>query len=132
MSESRHISFVVAVTLSLVVASAALGQMQIKVNDNVNVKFGILMQSQGDALQDAATRSYAQNVFIRRARLLLGGQISPNLTFFVETDSPNVGNHSVAMALKASCLSDMSCADMAGFAGQLCQTILRSSAYNFY
>jgi hypothetical protein len=71
--------------------SAASAQMQIKVNDNVNLKFGILMQSQGDALQDAATRTYAQNVFIRRARLLLGGQISPNLTFFVETDSPNVG-----------------------------------------
>jgi len=91
MSESRHISFVVAVTLSLVVASAALGQMQIKVNDNVNIKFGLLLQTQGDATQDVSTRLYAQNIFIRRARLLVGGQIMPNLTFFAETDSPNLG-----------------------------------------
>ena len=91
MSENRHIPLVFAVALSLVVASAALGQMQIKVNDNVNLKFGILLQTQGDATQDVASRIYAQNVFIRRARLLLGGQITPNLTFFVETDSPNLG-----------------------------------------
>lgn len=77
--------------LCLFVAVSAFGQMQIKVNDNVNLKFGLLLQSQGDALQDAATLKYAQNVFIRRARILLGGQIAPGLTFFAETDSPNIG-----------------------------------------
>lgn len=77
--------------LVLVVASSAFGQMQIKVNENVNLKFGLLIQSQGDALQDATTQKYAQNVFIRRARILIGGQIAPNLTFFAETDSPNIG-----------------------------------------
>ena len=91
MSEKRHIVVVLAVALSLFAASAALGQMQIKVNDNVNLKFGILLQTQGDATQDVVSRLYAQNVFIRRARLLLGGQITPNLTFFAETDSPNLG-----------------------------------------
>jgi hypothetical protein len=75
----------------LVIATSAFGQIQIKVNDNVNLKFGLLLQSQGDATQDAATRQYANNVFIRRARILLGGQIAPNLTFFAETDSPNIG-----------------------------------------
>ena len=74
----------------LLVTLSASAQMQIKVNDNVNVKFGILMQTQADELQDAATRGYAQNIFIRRARILVGGQIAPNLTFFVETDSPNI------------------------------------------
>ncbi len=76
--------------LTLFLTSAASAQMAIKVNDNVNLKFGILLQTQAEELQDAATRGYAQNIFIRRARLLLGGQIAPNLTFFVETDSPNI------------------------------------------
>lgn len=74
----------------LLVTFSAAAQMQIKVNDNVNVKFGILMQTQADEQQDTATRGYAQNIFIRRARILVGGQIAPNLTFFVETDSPNI------------------------------------------
>jgi hypothetical protein len=75
---------------SLLIASAAFGQAVLKVNDNVNLKFGVLLQTQGDATQDATTRLYAQNVFVRRARVLLAGQITPNLTFFAETDSPNL------------------------------------------
>ena len=90
MSANRIIRIVTAIA-ALLVASAAVAQMQIKVNDNVNLKFGILLQTQGDATEDAASRTYAQNVFIRRARILLGGQIAPNLTFFAETDSPNLG-----------------------------------------
>jgi hypothetical protein len=75
----------------LVVASSAFGQVQIKVNENVNFKFGLLLQSQADAAQDAATRGYANNLFVRRMRLLIGGQIAPNVTFFFETDNPNLG-----------------------------------------
>ncbi len=86
MGSIRHKLLIIV----LFVTSAASAQMAIKVNDNVNLKFGILMQTQAEELQDAATRGYAQNIFIRRARLLLGGQIAPNLTFFVETDSPNI------------------------------------------
>ena len=88
----RHIRFVIfTLVLLLAAAPAAFGQMQIKVNENTNVKFGVLVQTQFDESQDAATRSYAQNIFIRRARILVGGQITKNLTFFVETDSPNIG-----------------------------------------
>lgn len=91
MGSIRHKNLVLlAVFIVLLVTTSASAQMQIKVNDNVNVKFGILMQTQADELQDSATRGYAQNIFIRRARILVGGQIAPNLTFFVETDSPNI------------------------------------------
>jgi len=91
VSSIRHSKAVlIAAVLVLLVTASASAQMQIKVNDNVNVKFGILMQTQADELQDSATRGYAQNVFIRRARILVAGQIAPNLTFFVETDSPNI------------------------------------------
>lgn len=91
MRRTTSIRVVIAALLLVGVATAAPGQVQIKVNENVNFKVGVLLQTQADELQDAASRSYAQNVFIRRARLLLGGQIAPNLTFFAETDSPNLG-----------------------------------------
>src|SRR5262245_32005145 len=66
-------------------------QAMIKVNDNVNVKFGMLIQPQADWTQDAVTGGYQQNLFIRRVRFLVGGQVAPNVTFFFETDNPNLG-----------------------------------------
>ena len=37
---------------------------------------------------------YGQNLFARRIRLLVGGQVAKNVTFFFETDSPNLGKSS--------------------------------------
>ena len=91
MRRFGYISAVIVALLLLGTAVPASAQMQIKVSDQINLKFGILLQTQADEQQDAVLRTYAQNVFIRRARLLLGGQIAPNLTFFIETDSPNLG-----------------------------------------
>src|SRR3954447_23526756 len=91
VSSIRHSRLVLmAASIALLVTTSASAQMAIKVNDNVNLKFGILMQTQADELQDSGTRGYGQNIFIRRARILVAGQIAPNLTFFVETDSPNI------------------------------------------
>lgn len=82
--------------LLLLAGSAATSNAQvlIKVNDTVNFKLGILMQPQADWLQDAATDGYTQNLFIRRCRLLFAGQVAKNVTFFVETDAPNLGKQS--------------------------------------
>lgn len=73
------------------VPSIANAQAMIKVNDNINIKFGTLMQSWADLQQDATTRGYGNNLFLRRFRFLVGGQISPTLSFFFETDNPNLG-----------------------------------------
>ncbi len=64
---------------------------QINVNDDVNFKLGVLGQFQADWLGDPASDDTAQNLFIRRIRLLFGGQVAKNVTFFVETDAPNLG-----------------------------------------
>ena len=69
----------------------ALAQAVIKVSDDVNVKFGMLVQTQADWTQDASTGRYQDNLFIRRVRFLVGGQVAPNVTFFFETDDPNLG-----------------------------------------
>ncbi|MBK8597133.1 MAG: hypothetical protein IPP07_21300 [Holophagales bacterium] len=72
-------------------AGSVSAQAVIKVNDDVNFKFGLLLQGQADWTQNAVNESYAQNLFLRRARLIVGGQIAKNVTFFFETDSPNLG-----------------------------------------
>jgi len=75
----------------LLVAVPADAQVIMKVNDNVFFRFGIQLQSWADLQQDAATKGYVQNLFIRRGRLLITGQVAPNVTFFFQTDNPNVG-----------------------------------------
>ena len=70
-------------------------QAIIKINDNANIRFGALLQGWADETQDATTRGYAQNLFLRRMRILIGGQVSPNLSFFFETDNPNLGRSTV-------------------------------------
>lgn len=72
-------------------APDAGAQVVIKVNDDVNFKLGVLGQFQADWLGDPATDGTTQNLFIRRVRLLFGGQVAKNVTFFVETDAPNLG-----------------------------------------
>lgn len=85
-------SRIAALTIALLVTGAAAGRAQavIKVNDDVNFKLGVLGQFQGDWLEDPGTDE-TQNLFIRRVRLLFGGQVAKNVTFFVETDSANLG-----------------------------------------
>jgi len=75
----------------LLFARPALAQAEIKVNDDVNFKLGVLGQFQVDTLHTDGTDATASNVFARRLRLLFGGSVAKNVTFFVETDSPNLG-----------------------------------------
>ena len=83
---------IAALTITLLVAGsvASRAQIVIKVNDDVNFKLGVLGQFQGDWLEDPGADT-TQNLFIRRLRLLFGGQVAKNVTFFVETDAPNLG-----------------------------------------
>ena len=75
----------------LVAAAPAGAQVQIKVNDNVNFKLGVLGQFQAEWLEDPAEDDTQQNLFVRRIRLLFGGQVAKNVSFFIETDAPNLG-----------------------------------------
>jgi hypothetical protein len=71
--------------------SAIGAQASIKVGEDVTIRFGTLLQGWGDWAQDPVTEGYAQNLFLRRVRLLVGGQVARNITFFIETDNPNFG-----------------------------------------
>jgi hypothetical protein len=83
----------VAVALTIT-AGIAQGQASIKVGDDVSIRFGTLLQGWGDWTQDPVSEGYAQNLFLRRVRLLVGGQVARNITFFIETDNPNLGRAS--------------------------------------
>ena len=80
-----------AAALIIVGAAPAHAQVQIKVNENVNFKLGVLGQFQAEWLEDPAEDDTQQNLFLRRIRLLFGGQVAKNVSFFIETDAPNLG-----------------------------------------
>jgi Phosphate-selective porin O and P len=91
-SSARVLLFVAAVAgFSFSFPRAAAAQAVVKVSDTINLKFGFLLQPQADATQDAASGDYQKNLFIRRVRFLVGGQLTPKVTFFFETDNPNLG-----------------------------------------
>jgi hypothetical protein len=80
--------------LALVPAPAS-AQLQIK-NEDVTIKFGIQGQFWADWTQDATAPSagsqgYAQNFYLLRARLMMGGTIGNNISFFFQTDDPKLG-----------------------------------------
>ncbi len=80
-----------AAIAALLAPAPAEAQAVIKVNDNVSFKFGFQLQAWADWTQSPTTGGYAQNLFARRARLLVGGQVAKDVTFFFQTDSPNLG-----------------------------------------
>jgi hypothetical protein len=89
----RNAHRVALFTVASLIAAPIVGRAQavIKVNDDINFKLGVLGQFQADWLEDPVAGDTTQNLFIRRIRLLFGGQVAKNVTFFVETDAPNLG-----------------------------------------
>src|SRR5438067_4176160 len=79
------------VTLSCGIAATAHAQVEIYASDDVSFKLGILGQFQADTLTDPPTTANTDNLFVRRLRLMVGGQVAKKVTFFVETDTPNLG-----------------------------------------
>lgn len=87
----RMTSLAILVAASIVAAPRLGAQAQIKVSENVNIKFGVLLQARADWAQDPVTEGYAQNLFLRRARILIGGQVARNVFFFYETENGSLG-----------------------------------------
>ena len=88
MSYRIVVSSLIAMLLFPVIASA---QATIKVNDDVFFKVGTLIQAWADDAEDPTTTIDAKNLYLRRVRLIVGGQVARNVTFFFETDNPNLG-----------------------------------------
>lgn len=85
------ITAALVVALSAFSASAASGQIVLTAGDDVKFQLGVLGQFWGDAIDSPTSNDETQNLFVRRARLLFGGQVAKNVGFFIETDAPNLG-----------------------------------------
>ena len=95
MSIPFRIRAAVLAALVALAPSSAHAQATIKVNDSVSVRVGFLSQTWADFNQNVRQdSSYAQSIFQRRIRLMIGAQIGSHLNFFFETDNPNLGRTS--------------------------------------
>ncbi len=82
---------VLALGCFLAVAPAVHAQWQITSDDGASsIKFGFLLQGRAESL-DINNNDTAQDLYFRRLRILSGGKINDKLSFFFETDSPNLG-----------------------------------------
>jgi hypothetical protein len=71
-------------------SAPASAQLVLK-NEDVDIQIGIQGQFWGDWTQNPETGGYAQNLYLRRDRLLIGGDIGSDISFFFQTDDPNLG-----------------------------------------
>ncbi len=63
-------------------------------DENSYIKLGFLAQGRAQ-LEDGAedTNLQNENLYIRRFRILMGGKITDKITFFFETDTPDLGKY---------------------------------------
>lgn len=89
--------FALAAAASLVgmvgMPSAAQAAWQLS-DDTSSIKFGFLAQMRGEYVDPGSGGSKSSDLFFRRLRLLAGGKLNDQLSFFFETDSPNLGKGS--------------------------------------
>jgi len=89
----------------LLVGAPANAQAILKVNDNVNFRFGMLLQAWADWQQlagaDGTLLGYQQNLFIRRARFIFAGQLAKDVSFFMDTENANLGKAASPTTTKA-------------------------------
>ncbi len=80
----------VLATALLALLPGASAQWVIESSDGgSSIKLGFLAQPQAEWLEAPTGGQCAQNLFLRRFRIIFGGQVSEKWSFFFETDSPN-------------------------------------------
>ncbi len=95
---ARFRGFSLCCTTAVAIAIAAVAppplgaQIAVK-SEEISARFGIQGQLWANWSQDPTgeVSGYTQNLYLRRARLMAGGEIGNDITFFIQTDSPNLG-----------------------------------------
>jgi hypothetical protein len=57
---------------------------------NGTIRFGMFLQPQFESAQLPTANGYANNLYLRRARIVIGGTLFDRIEYFMETDSPNL------------------------------------------
>jgi hypothetical protein len=91
--QTRMLLFSLACFLMLpIFLQAQDGPFKIASSDGKSsVSFGFLAQGQAEWVTNPLTDITSKNMFLRRARFIAGGKINDKLSFFLDTDSPNLG-----------------------------------------
>lgn len=92
--------FLVGVASAVLLARAGTAQQadhpwQINSKDGrSSLALGFLVQGQAEVVRSESETGDSQDLFLRRFRLIAGGKATEKLSFFVESDSPNLGKGS--------------------------------------
>ena len=86
----------VGCALAFLIATPAAAQLEIH-NEEIAVRFGFHGQMWADWTRDPGATGYQQNLYFRRVRLMMGGSLGENISFFFQTDAPNLGKTPKAM-----------------------------------
>jgi hypothetical protein len=74
------------------VAYASGPPWKFSTNDgNTSITFGFLAQPQFESLENATGTDFSNDLFFRRLRFIAGGKITSKLSYFVESDTANLG-----------------------------------------
>lgn len=94
--EMRRVTrgLLVVVALGSAAAPAAAQLQWSSKDEKMSFKIGLLAQMQGESADVAGTNDSANNLFLRRLRVIMGLTLSDKLSIFLETDSPNLGKAS--------------------------------------
>jgi hypothetical protein len=88
----RLVVLLVGVAAALLLTRAANAQWTVSTPDGKStLNLGFLSQMQFEELESADASYYQQNLFFRRLRLIAGGRVNDRLSFFLDTDTPNLG-----------------------------------------
>jgi hypothetical protein len=101
------IAVVILISVFLIPINAN-AQLEIKSADgNSSIKFGVLGQFQAESITTTDGSATSKDLYLRRFRILFGGNIMEKLAFFTETDSPNLGKLAKSGETVAKGASDM-------------------------
>jgi hypothetical protein len=88
----RRLAFAFVVVTALTSSAPSWAQFSLATPDGKSsLKLGALAQIQAESLDNADATATARNIFLRRARILIGGKLGDRVSLFLETDSPNLG-----------------------------------------
>ena len=91
--------FLIACFLVLVAAEASAADHPWQINSaegDSSIIFGFLAQPQVESIRTTTGAGDSQDIFLRRFRLIASGKFSNKMSFFVDTDSPNLGKGTAA------------------------------------
>lgn len=103
---THRLAALLVVAAALFVTGAADAQWTVSTPDGKStLNLGFLSQMQFEELESADASYYQQNLFIRRLRLIAGGRVNDRLSFFFDTDTPNLGKGTSTGSKNASTMT---------------------------